>query len=277
MLEFFKKNKWFIPIVILIVLIPLVLNLFFLHGKVSTGAELGNVEWLAFWGSYLGGAATLIAVCLTLRQNMKVIKQNEQIIIHNQENLIFQEERSRIALMPYIEARVFVDKELHKSKLQPPNGFIILSNQDSVTTCSDLPKKYYQIIESGNIEETKVNGVISIRPSNINFVRLIITQKAPSLARNITLSVCKYENPEELDICLIPEFVLASGESVKLPVLFNKNWPEGDYKFIMSFEDIEGHRYEQFFSILHKGNEGYTFKPASTPKLQENSIGSMKG
>lgn len=33
------------------------------------GMNIGSVEWLAFWGSYLGGKATLIAVCFTLRQN----------------------------------------------------------------------------------------------------------------------------------------------------------------------------------------------------------------
>lgn len=92
MLEFFKQNKWFIPTSLMLVLIPLILNLFFIYGNVGTGAELGNVEWLGFWGSYLGGVATLTAVCLTLMQNMKVIKQNEQIIIQNQANLSFQDE-----------------------------------------------------------------------------------------------------------------------------------------------------------------------------------------
>lgn len=269
--EFFKKNKWFIPILLLIVLIPLVLNLFFIYGNVGTGAKLGNVEWLAFWGSYLGGAATLIAVCLTLRQNLKVIRQNEQIFIQNQENLNFQEERSRVALMPYIDVRVFFDEELHKSKLQPPNGFITLTNQDSVKVSSDLPKNYHQIIASGMIEENQGDGVITIRSSNINFVRLIMTQKAPSLARNIELSVCKKGEQKEKSIYLVPKFVLASGESVRLPVLFDKDWPEGDYEFILSFEDVEGHSYEQFFSILHRGYAGFSVNHISSPKLQNSS------
>lgn len=122
------------------------------------------------------------------------------------------------------------------------------------------------------IEEIKGDGVITTRFSNINFVLLIMTQKAPSLARNIQLSVCKIGEQEETSINLTPIFVLASGESVKLPVLFDKDWPEGEYKFILSFEDIEGHSYEQFFSVQHKGNKGYSFCPVSSPELQNNSI-----
>jgi hypothetical protein len=271
MLEYFKKNKWFFPIGLLIFLVPLALNLFFIYGDVKTGTELGNVEWLAFWGSYLGGAATLFAVFLTLSQNMKVIKQNKKIIIQNQENLNFQEERSRIALMPYIDVRVLIDPDLHKSKLQPPNGFITLYNQDSATVRSDLPKHYHEIIELSGLEETKSNGVITLRASKINFVRIIMTQKAPNLARNIELSVCKNGDQEKTGLYLTPSFVLASGESVKLPILFDRDFREGDYKFTLSFEDIEGRSYKQFFTILHKGNAGYSFFPVSSPKLQNDS------
>ncbi|MBS4194160.1 hypothetical protein [Lederbergia citri] len=150
MRQFFKDNKWIIPISLLIVLIPVGLNIFYIYGDLNTGKDLGNAEWLAFWGSYLGGAATLIAVCLTLSQNMKVIKQNEKIFIQNQENLKFQEERSRIALMPYIEVMVSLDEDmsLHKTKLHPPNGFIILKNKnDAIRFSSDFPEKYHQTIE----------------------------------------------------------------------------------------------------------------------------------
>lgn len=271
MLEFFKKNKWFISIALMIVSVPLVLNLFFIYGDVRSGKELGNVAWLSFWGSYLGGAATLTAVCLTLRQNTKVIRQNEQIIIQNQANLNFQEERSRITLMPYIDVRIFIDEELHKSRLQPPNGFINLSNQDIIKLNSVLPQNYHDIIESGMIEEN-MGGVSITVLSNINLVRLMLTQKTPSLARNIQLSVCKNAEQRDARIFLTPKFVMASGESVKLPILFDKDWPEGDYQFILSFEDIEGHCYEQFFSIQHMGHKGYSFNPVSSPKLQNTQM-----
>ncbi|WP_423800041.1 hypothetical protein [Neobacillus sp. SAB-20_R2A] len=274
MRQFYKDNKWIIPISILIVLIPMGLNLFFIYGDLNTGKDLGNVEWLVFWGSYLGGAATLIAVCLTLSQNMKVIKQNEKIFIQNQENLIFQEERSRIALMPYIEVMVSLDEDmsLHKTKLHPPNGFIILTNNnDAKRFSSDFPQKYHQIIESGWVEEEISDGVTTLRRANHNFIRLIMTQKAPSLARNIQLSVCLVVEQVETRIYLNPPFLLAAMESVKLPIFFDKDWSEGDYKFIVSFEDIEGRSYEQFFTIQHKGSLNYSFTPINEPELQNKS------
>jgi hypothetical protein len=271
MQDFFQENKWFILIAILITFTPVALNLFFLYGDVDTGEELGNVEWLAFWGSYLGGTATLIAVYLTLNQNMQVIKQNEQIIIQNQHNLIFQEERSRVTLMPYIDVRVFVDKEFHMKTLQPPNGFIILSQGNSVIYKSVLSKNYQKIIERGMIEETESDGVITSSLSPINFILLVMTQKAPSIARNIKLSVHKKGKLREKSIYLTPDFVMASGEIITLPILFDKSWPEGDYCFILSLKDIEGRQYEQCFSIQHKGMKGYSFYPVSSPKLVEQT------
>ncbi|MFD2215319.1 hypothetical protein [Metabacillus endolithicus] len=271
MRQFFQDNKWAIPILALLAIIPLCLNIFFRYGNLETGKDLRNVEWLAFWGSYIGGAATLIAVCLTLSQNRKVIKQNEKIFVQNQENLIFQEERSRLSLMPYMEARIFIDEELklHKDKLQPPNGFIVLSNNQTVKRfSSDLPKQYHQTIESGMIEEINGDGVSILRASNINFVRLILIQKAPSLAGNIQLCVTVMAK-EKFNIQYInPPFVLASGESVILPVLFDKDIPEGEYKFTLSFEDIEGRCYEQFFTIHHRGSNDYSFIPINNPRLQ---------
>lgn len=254
-----KQFKWIIIILTLalIVLIPVCLNIFFINGDLNTGKDLGNVEWLAFWGSYLGGAATLTAVCLTLSQNMRVIKQNE--------------ERSRIALMPYIEVMVSLDDDmtLHKTRLHPPNGFIILTNDhDDKRFRSDFPKKYHQIIDSQWVQETGGDGVTSLRKANVNFVRLIMTQKAPSLARNIQLSVCLVVEQEETRIYLNPPFVLATMESVKLPIFFDKDWSEGEYKFIVSFEDIEGRSYEQFFTIQHKGSHNYSFTPINKPELQ---------
>ncbi|MEK3977402.1 hypothetical protein MKZ20_21440 [Psychrobacillus sp. FSL K6-2684] len=270
MRQFYKDNKWIIPILTLILFFPVCLNIFFIYGDLNTGKDLRNVEWLAFWGSYLGGAATLIAVCLTLSQNMKFFKQNEKIFIQNQKSLIFQEERSRIALMPYIEVMVSLDEDmsLHKTKLHPPNGFITLSNNnDNKRFSSNFPNKYHKSIESGWIEESIGNGVESLRRANHNFIRLVMTQKAPSLARNIQLSVCVIEGGEEKRIYLHPPFVLATMEKVKLPIFFDENWGEGEYKFIVSFEDIEGRGYEQFFTIHHKKSLNYSFNAISEPKL----------
>ncbi len=254
MQNFFRSYGWFIvPIITLIIFTPWVLNLFFLNGEVKTAANLGNKEWLAFWGSYLGGVATLTAVVLTLLQNQKVIKQNEKILNH-------QEKRARLAHMPFIDVLILndKDKELHKTKLQPPNTFITLSPNDTLIS-SQLPKKYHVPIEQGT-EEVKESHVTRLIATEINFIRLQITQKGPSLSSKTQLQL---ENED-----LSPPFTLAPGESVILPVLFDSGWPEGNYKFIFSYEDIEGYKYEQFFSIQHRGAKGYSFTPVSNPELK---------
>lgn len=72
---------------------------------------------------------------------------------------------------------------------------------------------HIKIIESGMIEKVEGDGVITMRSSNINLVRLIMTEKAHSLGRNIQLSACINREQEKTSIYLTPKFVLASGES----------------------------------------------------------------
>ena len=61
-----------IVIVIVSMLLPPLVNFIFQKAHYKTAPELGNPEWLGFWGSYLGGifssTAALIALYITTRQ-----------------------------------------------------------------------------------------------------------------------------------------------------------------------------------------------------------------
>ena len=244
--------------------IPLGLNLFFLYGDFGSGKGLGNKEWLGFWGSYLGGAATLFAVWLTLRQNEKLIEQNEQTLLQNQKNIEFQEEMARISAMPYIDVNLSLEKDLHKSILQPPNGFIILEDDKTGRITADLPKKYHKSLESP-IENIDENGVIATVMTDICLVKLVLIQKAPSLARKIELTTKRADTEDEL-LYLTPYFTLSEGDRIQLPILFDRNFPKGRYEFTINFEDIEGRPYRQFFYIHHKGGSRYNFEMVSPPE-----------
>lgn len=66
-----KAVKWILIIgSILILIIPVAVNLL-LYLPVPTPGELGNSEWLSFWGSYiggcLGGICTLLTIYLTIK------------------------------------------------------------------------------------------------------------------------------------------------------------------------------------------------------------------
>lgn len=82
---------------ILILIIPVAVNLL-LYLPVPTPGELGNSEWLSFWGSYiggcLGGICTLLTIYLTIKYYEKQDANHEielemQNIRHEQE---FKEE-----------------------------------------------------------------------------------------------------------------------------------------------------------------------------------------
>lgn len=66
-----KVVKWILIIgSILILIIPVAVNML-LYLPVPTPGELGNSEWLSFWGSYiggcLGGICTLLTIYLTIK------------------------------------------------------------------------------------------------------------------------------------------------------------------------------------------------------------------
>lgn len=253
---------------ILFLVIPLGLNLFFLYGDFGSGKGLGNKEWLGFWGSYLGGAATLFAVWLTIRQNEKLIDQNEQTLLQYQQNIEFQEERVRISAMPYIDVNLSLEKDLYKSILQPPNGFIILEDDKTGWITTNLPKKYHKSLES-SLENINENGLITTVTTDIRLVNLMLNQKAPSLARKIELTTKRTDTEDEL-LYLTPYFTLSEGDSVKLPILFDRNFPKGRYEFTLNFEDIEGRPYRQIFYIHHNGGSQYSFEMVSPPEYCKN-------
>ena len=64
--------------VVVMLLLPIFLNLL-LYTSIPTANDLGNKEWLGFWGSYIGGCfgglCTLITIYLTIRYYEK--QENE--------------------------------------------------------------------------------------------------------------------------------------------------------------------------------------------------------
>lgn len=260
-MDYLKKNKIFY-VIILFLVIPLGLNLFFIYGDFDSGKGLGNKEWLGFWGSYLGGVATLFAVWLTLRQN-------ERIFLQNQQNIEFQEERARISAMPYIDVNLSPDKNLHKSNLQPPNFFIILKDDKTRRTTSNLPKEYHKILESSLENGIDENGISYSKLTDICLVKLGLIQKAPSLARKIELTTKMFDSKDK-PLCLIRDFTLSEGERIQLPILFDRDFPKGRYEFTINFEDIEGRPYRQIFYIQHKGGGKYNYEMVSPPEYCKN-------
>lgn len=79
-----------------LVAIPLVINNFMVNGHIPTANDLGNAEWLSFWGGYLGSAfgviASLFAFMFTYIQNEKQHKQTREEMKNSE----------RLSVRPYI-------------------------------------------------------------------------------------------------------------------------------------------------------------------------------
>ena len=69
MRQFFKKNKSIIALVGISFLIPVLLHLGYNYVQIiPTIPELPSGTWLLFFGSYLGGISTLIAVFISTKK-----------------------------------------------------------------------------------------------------------------------------------------------------------------------------------------------------------------
>lgn len=96
--------------VVVMLLLPIFLNLL-LYTSIPTANDLGNKEWLGFWGSYIGGCfgglCTLITIYLTIRYYEKQENEHKtelavQMEKHDEEmkNELLRKYRPLIILRP---------------------------------------------------------------------------------------------------------------------------------------------------------------------------------
>lgn len=93
---FVKKHPVFFVCMLIYFICPLALNLLFLFPLIPTGDQLGNPEWLAFWGSYLGSGLGIFATYISFRMTYD---QTEQQYKNAEKE---REEERRLQILPYI-------------------------------------------------------------------------------------------------------------------------------------------------------------------------------
>lgn len=71
-----RKNLKIVCFVVLIILIPMLLDIFIFGNTFPSNIE--NQTWAGFLGSYLGGIATLVAVFITISDNNKKIEEQKR-------------------------------------------------------------------------------------------------------------------------------------------------------------------------------------------------------
>lgn len=87
-----KKNNFSFYLIIGILCFPFIVNVVMvLLGQLPNSYkfifanDLGNKEWLSFWGSYLSGIATFVSVYVMYRMNEKIMLNQKKEAIYNHE------------------------------------------------------------------------------------------------------------------------------------------------------------------------------------------------
>lgn len=263
------------------IIIPIIINLLLYLPFPPTPSDLGNKEWLAFWGSFIGGSiggiATLFAVYYTLKQNIE----------QNQTNLNVQRKQSRLDIIPYIDVRLFLDKpsmnpayfifrdllieeqDQPKEKscsedkvIQFPSGYIIFKS-DKVYYSNKLDKEYKTILEQGGIAQRQEGNVISFYNSGVRSVSISMTNIGLSSAINVTLEL---NSNTFSNYAIMPSFNLKVQELVVLNLVFDRDFPDGEHLFNIKTDDLQGNEYIQRFKIKLKDKGNY-LERISSPEL----------
>lgn len=267
--------------VLLTIIIPIIINQLLFLPYPATPSDIGNKDWLTFWGSFIGGSiggiATLFAVYYTLRQNLE----------HNQNNLDVQMKQSRLGIIPYIDVRLFIDKpmgnpvyfmfkDLFKGEDKPtekevkeetiiqfPSGYVLFK-KDNVSYSNILDKQYKTILEQGGIAQRQEGGVITFYDSRIKMVGISLNNIGMSSAVNVTLEL---NNNTFTNYAIMPTFNFKVDELIVLNLVFDREFPEGENTFKIKFYDLQGNSYIQQFNVRIKDKDNY-LESITSPELE---------
>lgn len=109
--KWLKKRGLLLLMVVIALLIailtPIVVNCIFIKQKWATGNDLGNAEWLDFWGGYLGSALGIVPALIALWVSIQQYDRAQKI----------EAERFRMNILPIISATFtqMQEKDLNSS------------------------------------------------------------------------------------------------------------------------------------------------------------------
>lgn len=158
-----KKQKkmsllWYILPTIFVILSPLLI--YFLIIENNFPSKASNDAWTSFWGSYLGGISTLIAVFITVKQTRDIQNENKIIqdrITRNEEESLLKSSRTFIE-----ESLIFCEYNLNSSLRNILNG-----NKIIITPEYNLINKLIN-----RDEQTLIQKFEDIRNNRCNLVNM---------------------------------------------------------------------------------------------------------
>lgn len=244
--------------ILLILLFPFILNIGLRSNLGIISTDLDINAWLAYWGAYFGGAATLIAIYLTIGFS----KKNIDI------QLKTESESRRMSVRPFIDAKVNYNEfypsyqaELLEKRLSPPSFYLIVGRVNSYHSIDAeshyMEKGFLQDHSDGRTyKEPDIKGIISISFSNIGSEAAIrmtpfISKRDESTSEFEDLhfpyddKLYEFEEPTQTGRKDIPAFHLAKNETMDIKFVFEADDPAITYRLELIYADILGNPYSQ--------------------------------
>lgn len=245
-------NKRLLWILIFIVVFPFILGLVFLiYGQFAEGYMDFN-GWLGFWGSYLGGVATLIAIMLTLNQSNKhfmiSLKTSEDQLLKtikesNKPLVVFEHEVS--------VKRSDVRQIYYEHQLQPPSCIIVFNDnkfeRGSCLRRIDTVKK----ISFDNFEY----GYMTMKLRNVGNGVAVNMKVQIQLAEEFPADSSQYRVNESAPNITVRDIVIPVGEDVKYLMYTEEISSDKIFRFKVNYENVYNDNFETEIScgILKDG------------------------
>lgn len=244
--EFLKKHRIFLSIVILIIFIPIpaIHILFSIHPDNQWWvAKWSAGELLDYFGSLMGAIATIIAVAITIRYTK--LSQDEQNILQ---------------VKPYLQTKytsLFSYQELYDNA----NNRIIISMSDEL-----IESAYEKTWILNSIEKNEIDNTVFFQHYHI--LKYTLRNVGANSATNIRWT--------SNDMQLIPEFALSKDETREFIIIIDSNILKDDIKelnFKFIYDDvlsIATYSQKENITITSSSNELYSVQMngdyLSTPK-----------
>lgn len=236
----FKRKRsllWFLVYILVVLVVAGSVNSL-MYLSIPTESSLDGPSWLAFWGSYLGGAIGCIPAILALLHSIsEADRQHKEM----------QNER-RLSALPVFDCRIcHFDRDIPK---------IIFSN-------------HFFIDSKGNLHETDRGEYHkAINAFGYNFIDLC--NCGPGSALQVKL----FFNGHSVDLFNLKHDYTAHYILNPSPEYFNSLGTETPVRFVINFQDIFGNQYSQefFFNVSPCSSDGIShlqFKTVSigSPQL----------
>ncbi len=276
-------KKALIIIFFLIVFVPFIFingglklgNWIFQIAKININAfGLGNSEWLTFWGSYFGGIATFFAVWWTVTQTER----------HYEQTNLEQQRQRKLDVLPLIllqprntrqtsQAALLLgnleekkeEKQIYVDELKPfyeefdiTEITVLFSSQIEIRPGS-LSDEEMRLVKNNGHEDEIIGNLHYLMVPNVTFLRPFwFINVGKERAINLLVSLESSTNHELSHLKTV--FSLTSKDQKKLNFLVNVKDEEkekilGEYKFLISYNDIYSNQYEQTFPLTISSHE----------------------